>query len=94
MVFSRDQSELPDHHPDQLLTVADVAGQLNISPSLLYQMLDGGKLPFLRIGNGRGTIRFDRADVAEYLKSRRISKTPVSKSTLRLNLKHIQLKPR
>lgn len=80
--------------PDRLLRVADVARRLNISSSLVYQMIEKGELPFHRIGNGRGTLRFDPEDITEYLRSHRISKTHVVKSAVKLNLKHVHLKPR
>ena len=88
------QSQKPSEPPDPLLRVADVARRFDISSSLVYQLVEAGELPFHRIGNGRGTLRFDPDDITEYLKSRRISKTPVGKSALRLNLKHVHLKPR
>ena len=76
-------SEPPDQGSDRLRTVADLAKQFSVSQSLVYQLVDAGKLPFIRIGNGRGTIRFDRADIAQYLKSRRINRTPINKPTQR-----------
>ena len=51
----------------QLLTVAEVAERLKLSVSLIYAMVNAGTLPSLRVGNGRGSIRFREGDVQEYL---------------------------
>ena len=76
---------------ERLLNVAEVADLLNISPSLVYQIVEAGKIPFLRIGNGRGAIRFQSADVKAYLDSCRVEKVDPQPRTLRLRLKHIRL---
>lgn len=54
-----------------LLTVAEVAERLRISPSLVYEMVQGGKLPHIRFGKPgrRGTIRVAEEDVAEMIAS-------------------------
>jgi len=78
--------------PQRLLTVADVADWLSVSASLVYQLVESGKLPVYRIGNGRGAIRFRPEDVDSYLNSCRSEK--VQSKTARKNrprLKHIQL---
>lgn len=51
----------------ELLTVGQVAGLLSVSKSLVYQLKDEGKLRYFRIA--KGAIRFDRADVEEYVAS-------------------------
>ena len=40
-----------------LLTVKVSADRLGISPGLVYSLVAGRKLRFVRIGNGRGRIR-------------------------------------
>lgn len=82
-------------HPDKsksLLTVTDVADWLSVSASLVYQIVESGKLPVYRIGNGRGAIRFRPEDVETYLNECRTEKIPQKKTPrLRLQLKHIRL---
>ena len=51
----------------RLLTVSQVAERLQLSVALIYSMVSEGTLPALRIGNGRGSIRFREQDVGEYL---------------------------
>ena len=78
--------------PLRLLTVADVAEWLSISCSLVYQLVESGKLPVHRIGNGRGAIRFQAADIEAYLNDCRSQHIPVQpKRKLRPQLKHIKL---
>ena len=36
------------------MTVRQAADRLEISPSLVYSLIQGGKLRYARIGNGRG----------------------------------------
>jgi excisionase family DNA binding protein len=56
-----------------LLKVEDVAKRLNISPSLVYQMMQRGELPSVRIG--RKSVRMLESDLIDYiLKSRMIEK--------------------
>ncbi len=78
--------------PQRLLTVADVAEWLSISSSLVYQLVEAGKLPVHRIGNGRGAIRFQAEDIDAYLSECRSQHVPVQpKRKLRPQLKHIRL---
>jgi len=50
---------------DQLLTVAQAAELLNISPRTLYVLVETGRLGHLRVG---GAIRFDREELAHQLR--------------------------
>ncbi len=52
-----------------MLTVADVADRLNVSPGLVYAWVQAGVLPHYRMGRpGRkGAIRFSEADLDAYL---------------------------
>jgi excisionase family DNA binding protein len=54
----------------KLLTVAETAALLSISKSMVYQLKDGGALPFYRIG--AGAIRFNEEDLLVYLASCKI----------------------
>ncbi len=53
----------------ELMTVKEVARRLRVSASLVYQLVDSGRLGCHRIGNGRGAIRIRPEDVASYLQS-------------------------
>jgi len=81
-----------DNNSEQpLITVTDVAARLKVSPSLVYQMVESGKLVVYRIGNGRGAIRFRPEDVEAYLESCRIEKIAPPARKNRPRLKHIHL---
>lgn len=78
--------------PTRLLTVADVADWLRVSTSLVYQIVESGKLPVYRIGNGRGAIRFRPEDIEVYLDRCRTEKVaPPTTRKLRPRLKHIRI---
>ena len=82
------------HHdqPEHLLTVAEVAEWLSVSGSLIYQLIESGKLPVHRIGNGRGSIRFRPDDVELYIDScRTLSLPPQTVQRCRPRLKHIRV---
>ena len=51
----------------RLVTVAQAADALAISPSLIYQEVAGGRLRCYRLG--RGAIRFSQDQIQEYLDS-------------------------
>jgi excisionase family DNA binding protein len=56
-----------------LLKVEDVAERLNISPSLVYQMMQRNEIPYVRIG--KRSVRMLESDLIEYiLKSRMVEK--------------------
>ena len=50
-----------------LLTVRQVAERLQLSAALIYAMVKDGTFPALRVGNGRGSIRFRELEVQQYL---------------------------
>ena len=60
----------------KLLTVRDVAELLQLSESSVYAMAATGVLPHLRVGNGRGTIRFRQEDIAQFLESCQAAQAP------------------
>lgn len=74
-----------------LLTVKAVAERLSVSTSLVYQLVESGKLPVHRIGNGRGAIRFSPQDIETYLEECRVEKQAPATRQRRPRLKHIQL---
>lgn len=51
------------------LTVPEAAALLNVGESTIRDMCASGRLPHVRVGNGRGTIRIRRADVVEFQNS-------------------------
>lgn len=72
--------------------IAEVATRLKVSRSLVYRLVESGQLGCLRIGCGRGTLRFREADLQDYLsacQSGRVVETPIL--TTRPVLKHIKL---
>jgi excisionase family DNA binding protein len=50
----------------RFLLMADVAEQLNVSPSQVYHMVRSGELPAIKIG-GRGQWRIERSKLEEYI---------------------------
>lgn len=75
----------------RLLTVADAAKRLNISTSLVYQLVESGKIAVHRVGTGRGTIRFRVEDIDSYIDSCRVECTTPTLPKIRPKLKHIKL---
>ena len=73
-----------------MLTVPQVAARLNVSQSLVYALVDSGKIVSHRIGNGRGTVRISEADLATYLDSCRREKRE-RKPARRPRLKHLKV---
>ena len=58
-----------------LITVKQAAEMLTISPSLVYALVSTGRIPAVRFGTGRGTIRLDESDVRSYLEATRLKPT-------------------
>ena len=76
----------------RLLTVGDVADWLNVSGSLIYQLVESKKLPVCRIGNGRGAIRFRPDDIKAYIASCVDNRQPINvNKPLRAKLKHVKV---
>ena len=78
----------------KLLTVGDVAEWLSISKSSVYQMVETGKLPVIRLGLAKGSIRFEQADILQFLADSRSSHAMADKPSTRPRkaLKHVQIK--
>lgn len=76
-----------------LLRPKQVAEMLGISRSLVYQLVEQGKLGCYRIGLGRGAIRFRLDDVEAYLAGCRVETTlPTNRHrATRGQLKHVKL---
>ena len=58
-----------------LTSLKKLAEQWEVSESLLYQLVEKGKLSCVRIGAGRGVIRFRKSDIDEYLRNAEARKT-------------------
>ena len=56
----------------EMLTVQQVAELLKVSPSLVYQLVNSGRLPCYRIGGGRGAIRIRTNDMHDFLSQCRV----------------------
>ena len=74
-----------------MLTVQQVSEQLNVSDSLIYSLVEAGKIISHKIGLGRGTIRVRPEDLETYLESCRHEVQEKSKKVGRPKLKHIKL---
>ncbi len=77
-----------------MLRPRDVARALNVSRSLVYELVEKGRLPHHRVGVGRGAIRISENDVAEFLRSCRSDTREVNgksvKRSPRRKLRHLK----
>ena len=77
---------------EKFLTVRDVANRLQLSESLVYRLIEQGKLPCHRVGTGRGVIRVSEADLDGYLATcRQESRQSTPARPRRTKLKHLKL---
>lgn len=74
-----------------LLTVRDVSQVLQVSVASVYAMVAEGKIAFLRVGTGRGSIRIDQRDLDEYLSTCRSERAEETMRSPRPRLKHLTL---
>jgi excisionase family DNA binding protein len=61
----------------KLLRVEEVATLLDVSTDFVYE--HGAELGAVRLGRGRGAVRFDPAEVDAYIASRRVRRKPAPK---------------
>lgn len=75
------------------MTVRDVAERLEISVSLVYRLIEIGKLRCTRHGLKRGVIRVSDEQLADYLATaeRGPRQAPPEPAPRRLRLKHLRL---
>ena len=71
--------------------VSQVAEKLNVSESIVYALIDSGRLACHRIGMGRGTIRISTDDLDAFLASCRVAKGAEPLPAPRPRLKHIKI---
>ena len=62
--------------PEELLTVAEVAKLLRLNPQTIYNWIDRGELPALKMGQRR--VRVRRSDLAHVLGEEDASSAPES----------------
>ena len=74
----------------KLLTVADVAGVLSISKSLVYELVDRGELPYVPVGKSKA-YRFDPDDIVAFIRRRKVQNEGGKSLTPRPCLKHIKI---
>jgi excisionase family DNA binding protein len=75
-----------------LMTVREVAAILRVSPSLVYRLVDAGKIGSFRIGKGRGAIRISRDSVNQFLASSQAAPSEQKTDrTHRASLRHLKL---
>lgn len=74
-----------------MLTVAEVARRLKLSPSCVYRMMKAGDLPVVRVGRGRGRLRVTEEDLQLYLDVNREEKRPTQPVPPRRPLEHLTL---
>jgi excisionase family DNA binding protein len=76
-----------------VVTVREVARKLEISVSLVYRLIESGKLGCTRHGLGRGVIRVSEAQLTDYLALAERGPRPTSPGSMPrgMRLKHIRL---
>jgi excisionase family DNA binding protein len=74
-----------------LLTVNQAAGRLAVSPGLVYSLVAGRKLRFVRVGNGRGRIRIPEDAIGEYVSRATYAPQEQKPPPGRVRLKHLNL---
>jgi excisionase family DNA binding protein len=74
-----------------LLTVKQAAGRLGVKPGLIYSLVAGRKLRFVRVGNGRGRIRIPSDAIDEYLARATFAPREEHQPPVRVRLKHLKL---
>jgi excisionase family DNA binding protein len=69
-----------------MVSVKELAKELGVSSKTIYALVEREEIPFLRIGVGRGTLRFDVDEVKQALRRKSKSLAEVPK---RPRLKHL-----
>ena len=52
---------------DDILKVSEVAQRLRLTEDAVYQMVASGKLPFFRVGQKAGAIRFRWNEIEKWI---------------------------
>jgi len=61
-----------------MVGVKEMASVLGCSPKSVYQMVAKDTIPYIRVGVGRGTLRFDVDEVLRALKRRTASRSALN----------------
>jgi excisionase family DNA binding protein len=85
----RSDKPLPDD-ARRLVTVKQAAELLSCSKANLYSLLDGGELPFVRVGKSNG-YRIDVEDIMRFIDQRQVQQEGSLPKVPRPQLKHIKL---
>jgi excisionase family DNA binding protein len=81
-----------DKSVPQYLTVREVADRLRVSSSLVYRMVESGKIGCLRIGQGRGAIRVSERDLDQFIEQSQQTPTqPQQRHARHGGLRHLKL---
>lgn len=62
-----------------LMSVKEMAGVLGCSPKSVYAMVSEDTIPYIRVGVGRGTLRFDPDEVIASLKRKEPTLVPLER---------------
>lgn len=77
--------------PNKFLNVRDYAAAYGVSPATVYAMCSAGKLPHVRLGIGRGTIRISEDAVMQtYEQEKRQHEATAQDKPSRIKLKHLR----
>jgi excisionase family DNA binding protein len=76
-----------------LRKVPQVAETLSASISTVYQLIDSGQLPAIKIGARGGGVRVDERDLEVFIQTRRIAPSPPPRTRRRngRKLRHLHL---
>jgi excisionase family DNA binding protein len=74
-----------------LLSVKDAAARLGVSPGLIYSLVTGRKLRYVRVGNGRGRLRIPEDAIEEYLARSTFAPQEAKAPAVRVKLKHLRI---
>jgi excisionase family DNA binding protein len=75
-----------------MLTVSELAGKLKICPAAVYELCKHKKIPLVRIGYGRGVIRFREEDIDDFLGGATVKpETPSPPKPPPVRLKHLKV---
>ena len=66
-----------------MFTVDEIAAQLKVSRSTVYNAIDRGELPHHRIGRGRGCIRISTEQLQRFLEGTKVEQGHSTSSRLR-----------
>lgn len=77
----------------RLLTVREVAALLRVHQAAVYEMCSHRKIPHLRVGAGRGVIRFREAELTKFIEEAAVpvEGQPKAPQPPPVKLKHLKI---